>query len=73
MLYWLQEALNKFPQRRGARIGMGCKADFAANIWILARNSTPQTARVRVIARCEGLIQRFLQPLPGKHVLQRSI
>jgi hypothetical protein len=44
----------------GARIGMGCKADFAANIWILARNSTQQTARVRVIARCEGLVQRFL-------------
>jgi hypothetical protein len=39
---------------------MGCKADFAADIWILARNSTPQTARARVIARCAGLIQRFL-------------
>jgi hypothetical protein len=36
--------LNKSPQMRGARIGMGCKADFAANIWILARNSTPQAA-----------------------------
>jgi hypothetical protein len=48
------EALNQPLQMRGARIGMGCKADFAANIWILARNSTPQTARVRVIARCDG-------------------
>jgi hypothetical protein len=36
---------------RGARIGIGCKTDFAVDIWILARNSTPQTARVRVIAR----------------------
>jgi hypothetical protein len=58
-----EEALNKSPQMRGARIGMGCKADFAANIWILARNSTPQTARVRVIARCEGLVRRFLRQL----------
>ena len=36
-------ALNKSPQKRGARIGMGCEADFAVNIWILARNSTLQT------------------------------
>ena len=57
---WLMEALNRFPQMRGARIGMGCKADFAANIWILATNSTLQTARVRVIARCARLVQRFL-------------
>ena len=40
---------------------MGCKADFAANIWILARNSTKQTARVRVIARCEGLCSTLPQ------------
>jgi hypothetical protein len=57
----LMEALNKSPQMRGTRIGMGCKAGFAANIWILARNSTPQTARARVIARCEGPVQRFLR------------
>ena len=57
----LMEALNKSPQKRGTRIGMGWKADFAANIWILARNSTPQTARVRVIARCEGVMQRALR------------
>jgi hypothetical protein len=47
------EAVSQSSQKRGARIGMGCKADLAANIWILARNSTPQTARVRVIARCD--------------------
>jgi len=29
---WLTEALNRFPQMRGARIGMGCKTDFAADI-----------------------------------------
>ena len=55
-----KEALNKSPQMRRARIGMGCKADFAANIWILARNSTRLTARDRVIARCAGLVQCFL-------------
>ena len=38
------EVLNKSLQMPGARIGMDCKADFAANIWILARNSTPQAA-----------------------------
>ena len=53
------EALNKLPQMRGARIGMGCNADFVTNIRIVARNSTQQTVRVRVIARCEGLVQRF--------------
>jgi hypothetical protein len=45
---------------RGARIGMSCEADFAANIWILARNSTLQTARVRVIARCGVLFSASL-------------
>ena len=51
----VEEALDKAPQKRGARIGMGCKADFAANIWILARKPTLQTARVRVIARWGAL------------------
>ena len=53
------EALNESPQMHGTRIGMGCKAGFAANIWILARKPTLQTARVRVIVRCGGLMQRF--------------
>ena len=52
------EALNKFPQMRDARIGIGGKADFVTNIRIVARNLTRQTVRVRVIARCEELFQR---------------
>ena len=54
-----KEALNKSWRMRGSRIGMGCKADFAANSWLLARNSTQQTARARLIARRKGLVQRF--------------
>ena len=38
---------------------MGCKADFAANSWLLASNSTQQTAQARLIARRKGLVQRF--------------
>jgi hypothetical protein len=38
---------------------MGCKADFAANSRLLARNSTQQTAQVRLMARRKGLVQRF--------------
>jgi hypothetical protein len=45
----------------GSRIGMGCKADFSGNSWLLARNSTQQTARARLIARRRGLVQRFLR------------
>ncbi len=29
---WLRESLNKSPQMRDARIRMGCKADFAADV-----------------------------------------
>jgi hypothetical protein len=54
-----KEALNKSLRMRGSRIGMGCKADFAGNSWLLARNSTQQTARVRLIARRKRLVQRF--------------
>jgi len=42
---------------------MGCKADFAANSWLLARNSTQQTAQARLIARRKGLVQRFPNPI----------
>lgn len=54
-----KEALNKSWRMCGSRIGMECKADFAVNSWLLARNSTPQTARARLIARRRGLVQRF--------------
>jgi len=68
----IREALNKSWRMRGSRIGMGCKADFAANSWLLARNSTPQTTRARLIARRRGLVQRFLSLQPntdGRHQL----
>jgi len=46
---------------RGSRMGMGCKADFAVNSWLLARNSTRQPAPVRLMARRNGLGQGFLK------------
>jgi len=54
-----EETLNKSWRMRGSRIGMGCKADFAANSQLLARNSTQQAARAPLIARRKGLVQRF--------------
>ncbi len=56
----LGEVLNKSLPMGGSRIGKGCKADFAGNSCLLARNSTQQTARARLIARRRGLVQRFL-------------
>jgi hypothetical protein len=52
---------------------MGYKADFAANSWLLARNSTHQTARGRLIARRKGLVQRFLSSVAAEHLVVRGL
>ena len=70
---WLMEALNRFPQMRGARTGMGCKADFAANIWLWARNSTLQTARVRVSRTARNLFSAFLVVGHGVDQIHRAL
>ena len=70
---WLKEALTRFPQMSGARIGMGCKADSAANTWVWARNSTLQTARVRVSPTARNLFSAFLVVGHGVDQIHRAL
>ena len=70
---WLMGALNRFPQMSGARTGMGRKADFAANIWVRARNSTLQTARVRVSRTARNLFSALLVEGHGVDQIHRAL